>query len=185
MQPLDVGIAVLVVHGLLVAFDAVYHRAWCARLTQQPWAARELELHSGRAALHALIFAGLAWFEWQGAALAMLALLAAAEFALSLAGSAAAERTREVPATERIFHTVLGISTGAWIGFVFHTGIVHWWPRPTAFAATGYGLVSWLLTAYAAAAAVAAVRDALAAQRLARQARYLPPRRRPVLAGGE
>jgi hypothetical protein len=175
MQPIDVGIAILLLHGLLGGFDTLYNHEWDARLPQRAGAALELKLHAARSAIYAVLFAGLAWFEWHGALLAVLAALVLAEFALTLVDSVVEDRTREVAATERVVHMMLGATTGAWAGFVFFTGFADWWPRPTALARTGYGWVSWLLTFYAVATAVSATRDALAAQRLERQARFRPP----------
>jgi hypothetical protein len=63
MQPIDVGIAMLVLHGLLGGFDTLYNHEWDARLPLKLYAARELTLHAGRSAIYGLVFAGLAWFE--------------------------------------------------------------------------------------------------------------------------
>ena len=174
MQPVDIGIFILVVHGLLGGFDTLYNHEWDARLPYRPNAAHELKLHAGRSALYALIFPGLAWFEWHGAAVALLALLVITEFTISLVDSVVEDDTRRLSATERVVHLILGVTTGAWAGFVFHTAINSWWSQPTGFSATGYGRVSWLLTAFGAAVAISAVRDALAARRLDREARFLP-----------
>lgn len=171
MQPLDVGIAILLLHGLLGGFDTLYNHEWDARLPLQPYAARELKLHAGRSYIYAVIFAGLAWFEWHGAMVAVLALLALAEFGLTLVDSVVEDRTREVAAAERVVHMILGVTTGAWAGFVFYTGFADWWARPTGLSATGYGWVSGVLTFYAAAVVVSATRDAVAAWHLERQAR--------------
>jgi hypothetical protein len=187
MQPIDVGIAVLVLHGLLGGFDTLYNHEWDARLPQQPSAALELKLHAARSAIYAVIFGGLAWFEWHGALVIVLAALVVAEFTLTLIDSVVEDRTRTVAATERVVHMMLGVSTGAWTGFVFYTGFTEWWRQPTALGPTGYGEVSWLLTFFALAVLISAVRDAAAARHLERQARFLPPHqlaaRRPALAG--
>lgn len=171
MQPIDVGIAILLLHGLLGGFDTLYNHEWHARLPSQPYAARELRLHAGRSAIYVAIFAGLAWFEWHGALLLVLVAMVLAEFGLTLVDSVVEDRTRAVAATERVVHTLLGVTTGAWTGFVFFTGFSDWWPRPAALYRTGYGEVSWLLTFYAAAVAVSATRDAVAARHLDRQVR--------------
>ena len=173
MQPIDAGIAILVLHGLLGGFDTLYNHEWDARLPYQRSAARELKLHAGRSSIYVVIFGGLAWYEWHGAMVLVLALLVLAEFGLTLVDSVVEDRTREVAATERVVHMMLGVTTGAWAGFVFYTGFDDWWSRPTALVSTAYGRVSWLLTFYAVAVAISATRDALAAARLERQA--IPP----------
>lgn len=187
MEPLDAGIALLALHGLLGAFDTLYNHEWDARLPEHPAAARELRLHAGRSALYAAVFAGLAWFEWHGAFVALLAALVACEFWLTLVDSVVEDRTRDVSATERVVHMILGVTTGAWSGFVFYTGFTDWWSRPTALTGTGYGVVSWLLTAYALGAALSSLRDAMTSVRLERLARYRPPTsgsRRPAVVAG-
>ncbi len=185
MQPLDIGIAILVLHGLLGGFDTLYNHEWDARLPQKPYAALELALHAGRSALYVPIFAGLAWFEWHGMLVVVLAALVIGEFTLTLIDSVVEDRTRAVAATERVVHMILGVTTGVWTGFVFFTAAIDWWSQPTAFSATGYGRVSWVLTFFALAVAVSAARDALASRRLGREARFVPPLRteRPALAG--
>ncbi|MGZ9030325.1 MAG: hypothetical protein ACXW2G_03075 [Burkholderiaceae bacterium] len=175
MQPIDAGIAILVLHGLLGGFDTLYSHEWDARLPRKPYAARELKLHAGRSCCYVAIFGGLAWFEWHGAMLLVLALLAVGEFGLTLVDSVVEDRTRDVAATERVVHMMLGVTTGAWAGFVFYTGVNDWWSQPTALAGTAYGFVSWLLTFYAIAVAISATRDAVAAAHLDRQARFLCP----------
>lgn len=175
MQPVDVGIAILLLHGLLGGFDTLYNHEWDARLPLKPYAARELKLHAGRSYIYVVIFAGLAWFEWHGVMVAVLALLVLAEFGLTLVDSVVEDRTREVAAAERVVHMILGVTTGAWAGFVFYTGFTDWWSRPSGLVGTGYGWVSWVLTFYAAAVIVSATRDAVAAWHLERQARVLRP----------
>jgi hypothetical protein len=169
MQPIDAGIAILVLHGLLGGFDTLYNHEWVAQLPRRPQAARELRLHAGRSAAYVLIFGGLAWFEWHGVMVVVLALLVLGEFGLTLVDSVVEDRTREVAATERVVHMVLGVTTGAWAGFVFYTGFSDWWSRPTALVATAYGAISWVLTFFAIAVALSAARDALAAARLDRE----------------
>ncbi len=175
MEPIDVGIAMLVLHGLLGGFDTLYNHEWDARLPLKLYAARELKLHAGRSAIYVLVFAGLAWFEWHGVLVALLALLVLVEFGLTLVDSVVEDRTRDVAATERVVHMILGVTTGAWAGFVFYTGFTDWWPQATALTPTAYGVVSWLLTLYALAVAMSATRDAIAARHLDRQARRVPP----------
>lgn len=183
MQPIDIGLAILLLHGALLIFDSVVNHGWYARLREDPGAAAELNLHSLRAAAYAVIFGGLAWFEWQGAFVVLLATLVVAEFALSLAGAVLADRTREVGLVEHVVHFARGVTTGAWAGFVFFTAFTHWMAAPTAFAPMSYGWVSLALSGYALAAAFTALRDARLAQLLAARAKYLPPAprvRRPV-----
>lgn len=185
MQPIDVGIAILILHGMLGGFDTLYNHEWDARLPQRASAAGELKLHAVRSGLYVPIFIGLAWHEWHGAAVWALLALVVGEFTVSLVDSIVEDRTRRVAATERVVHLILGVTTGAWTGFVFLTAFTDWITQPTGWQPTSYGIVSWLLTAFGLAVAVSAARDAIAARRLDREARFLPPRdrSRPALAG--
>jgi uncharacterized protein len=175
MQPIDVGLTILLLHGALLVFDSVVNHGWHARLREDPRAAPELNLHALRAAAYAVVFGGLAWFEWHGALVVLLATLVVAEFVLSLAGAVLADRTREVGLVERVVHFARGITTGAWAGFVFFTAFAHWMTAATALAPMSYGWVSLALSAYALTAGLIALRDARLAQLLAARAKYLPP----------
>jgi uncharacterized protein len=185
MQPIDIGLAVLLLHGALGVFDSLVNHGWNARLREDPRAAPELKLHALRSAFYAVIFAGLAWFEWHGAFVVLLASLVVSEFALALAGAVLADRTREVGLVEHVVHLVRGVTTGAWAGFVFFTAFAQWMTAPTALAPMFYGWVSLALTTYAAIAGLTALRDARAATAMASRARYLPPaaRNRRIMTG--
>jgi uncharacterized protein len=185
MQPIDIGLAILLLHGALLVFDSVVNHGWHARLRDDPRAAPELNLHALRAAAYTIVFGGLAWFEWHGALVVLLISLVVAEFALSLAGAVLADRTREVDLVERVVHFARGITTGAWAGFVFFTAFTQWMTAPTVLVPMSYGWVSLALSGYALVAAFIALRDARLATRLAARAKYLPPaaRVRPPVPG--
>lgn len=57
----------LIVQGLMGAFDTVWHHELRCALPQQHNAAPELRLHAIRAVLYGVLFGGLAWFAWGGA----------------------------------------------------------------------------------------------------------------------
>ena len=51
--------------AVLGAFDNLWHHELQARLPQRTGARHELLLHALREAIYAVIFAGLAWWQWQ------------------------------------------------------------------------------------------------------------------------
>src|SRR5438270_4409376 len=102
MQPIDAALCILLVHAVLGGFDTVVNHEWREHLPRRPEAAPELALHAMRSLMFAVIFAGCAWLEWQGAwGWAMLGLMAA-EFAVTLVDSVVEDRTRRLSALERV-----------------------------------------------------------------------------------
>lgn len=167
MEPIHVALVLLLVHGALGAFDTFYNHEWVERLPSRPSAATELALHSARSAVFVVTFAGLAWFEWHGAwgwvALGIIAL----EYIVTLCDSVVEDRTRKLSAIERTNHMLLGLNTGLYAAFVGAQVVTRWQHEPTALVATHYPVLSWLLTACAAAIVVWTVRDGRAAWRQA------------------
>src|SRR4051812_17220291 len=66
MTPIEIALCLLLLHGALGAFDTFVNHEWREHLPSRPEAATELALHSGRSWAFALMFTGLAWFEWHG-----------------------------------------------------------------------------------------------------------------------
>lgn len=166
MTTLEAALLVLIVHGLLGAFDTIYCHEWQARLPRQPWAARELRLHAVRSMLYTLIFVGLAWFEWRGLYAWLLISVFVAEYAVTLADSVTEDRTRRLSRAERQVHMILGGTTGAYMALVIFHAAVEWIPAPSRLAMTGHGAVSIILSVFACGVLISALRDAHAARRL-------------------
>ena len=166
MSALDAALVVLILHGALGAVDTIYAHEWQARLPYQPWARRELTLHSQRSFLYALIFIGLAWFEWRGAFAWLLIALFAAEYLVTLVDAVVEDRTRSVSRVERVLHMILGLTTGAYVGLISYYASMEWFGAPTSLHPTQHGILSIVLTIYALAVVLSATRDILAARRL-------------------
>jgi len=170
----------LVTQILLGGFDNLWHHELSERLPGKREARVEVALHSGRELCYALLFAGLAWWEWRGAWAAAVVALLVIEVCVTLADFVVEDRTRRLPTTERVLHTVLAINFGAMLAVLAPT-LLAWARLPNALARVDYGFASWLLTAAAAGAFAWSVRNALAARRhfLAAtwQRRGLKPRR--------
>ena len=166
MTTLDAALLLLIVHGGLGGLDTLYCHEWQARLPIQPWAGRELRLHSIRSLLYALIFAGLAWFEWRGAYALILIALLIAEYVITLADAAEEDRSRRLSRIERQLHMVLAATTGAYMALVIYYATVEWIPAPSSIAPTEHGAVSFILTILAGGVLISGLRDAHAASQL-------------------
>lgn len=166
MSSLDAALFVLVVHGALGGFDTIYCHEWQARLPKQPWAARELRVHSTRSFLYAVIFIGLAWFEWHGVFAWLLLAVFAIEYAVTLIDAVVEDRTRRLSSVERLVHMILGATTGAYIALVAYHASTEWISAPTKLQLTDHGVVSLILSIYGVSTMVSAVRDIWASRQL-------------------
>ncbi len=169
----------LTVQAFLGAFDNLWHHEWQAKLPQRPSARKELALHAVREAIYGTVFMGLAWGRWHGVFAALLALLLALELVVTLADFLEEDRTRQLPAFERVLHTVLTISYGLFLG-LFAPILWAWWQQPTALVFSHHGWVSGLFTLYALGVWAWSVRNGLAVWRLGRLAAH--PTTPPMLA---
>ena len=152
---------------LFGALDNVLHHEITERLPSRPSARRELALHSGREAIYGVLFLLFAWVTPTGlAAIAVLALLAI-EVVITLADFLEEDRTRKLPAFERILHTVLAISYGGFLLLVV-PWLITQAAGPTGFTPVDHGLFSWFFTAAAIGVFAFAVRNAMAVRSLGR-----------------
>lgn len=158
---------VLTLQALLGAFDNLWHHELEAKLPQRVWARRELQLHAAREAIYAILFAGLAWFEWHGLFAGLLALLLVTELFITLADFLEEDRTRRLPPFERLLHTVLTISYGLLLGLLAPQ-LLTWSARPSALQPVQYGALSWMFSLFSLGVGAWAVRNALAVRALGR-----------------
>jgi uncharacterized protein (TIGR01777 family) len=167
--------AILTVQALIGAFDNFWHHELEARLPSHISARYELALHAAREAIYAVLFLGLAWTRWQGVWAWILAALLGVEIVITLADFIEEDLTRRLPKLERVLHTILAVSYGAFVAALAPT-MLQWAGLPSGLIGTGYGWVSLLFTLYAAGVFAWSVRNAIAVVRLSRQARIaLPP----------
>lgn len=130
---------------LLGAIDNFWHHEWIARLPKHPGARRELVLHALRELIYGVVFAGIAWRRWDGLWGAALVALLAIEVVVTLADFVEEDRSRRLPETERVLHTVMAILYGA--------VLAAWTPAlwrslqlPTALVPVDHGAWSVILT---------------------------------------
>ncbi|MFN8947347.1 MAG: TIGR01777 family protein, partial [Alphaproteobacteria bacterium] len=171
---------------LFGALDNILHHEITERLPARPSARRELALHSGREASYGILFLLFAWIEPGGlAAMAVMGLLVM-EVVITLADFLEEDRTRKLPPFERILHTVLAISYGAFL-LLAVPWLVAQAAAPTGFVWVDHGLFSWFLTVASVGVLGFAIRNALAVRALGRMkpaARAAAPSGRSVLVTG-
>lgn len=160
----------LILQFALGAFDTLYHHEIKEQLPYRRGASAELRIHGIRALLYALIAVGLAWFEWRGALAAVVAAFFALEIALTLADFVVEDRTRKLPASERVTHTLLAVNGGAFL-LALGGAAAEWWQQPSALTAADHGWRSTLLSVAALGVAASGLRDLHAARKLAAMAR--------------
>lgn len=173
-----VAFTLITFQALLGGIDNLWHHEITERLPARRAAAGELSLHSLREFLYAFIFLGLAWFQWQGCWVYMIAGVLALEVIVTLADFVVEDRTRHLPAFERVLHTVLAVNYGAVLA-VLAPILIAWSKLPSgvlrasnpfswAFTVFGIGLIAW------------SVRNAVAVLSLRRPPEWV---RNPIASG--
>lgn len=164
---LDLFINLMILQTLMGAFDTLYHHEMLVALPRQANARLELSIHAVRALLYAVVFAGLAWFEWHGLLIIAVIAIVLIEVLLTLWDFVIEDRSRLLPASERITHTLLAINGGA--AFVLLAiNLPDWYQQPSGLVATDYGWRSWFLSAAAVGITLSGLRDGLAAWQVQR-----------------
>ncbi len=159
------ALCVLLVLALMGAFDTIVFHELVARLPQTPAARRELQLHAARDAAYFILFASLAWLEPHGWLVLVLAALLATEIGITLSDFIVEDGTRKLPAGERSMHAIMGITYGIFVALIFPHAL-GWAHEQTGFAATSYGVLTWLLSLFALGVLGSGIRDAIAAHAL-------------------
>src|SRR5262252_3585644 len=185
---MDLLLDLLLVQALMGAFDTLYHHELKAALPRRETAALELKIHAARSFIYGVVFVALAWRVFYGGWLWVLWALLAGEVVLTLVDFLVEDRTRLLPGSERILHTLLAINGGAAF-LLLAMQSAEWIRLPGELLAVDYGWKSWILTLVAAGVAASGVRDALAARALSRlpRGRALDlgsPHLRLLVAGG-
>jgi len=177
--------------AMLGAFDLAFHHELTERLTWRPVASAELKLHAARNALYAVIFAVLAWAEPHGLlAIAFVAVLAV-EIVITLSDFVIEDRTRLLPASERVLHTLLAVSYGVFLA-LFAPLLANWMAEPTGLLLVERGAWSAVMTVFAAGVGMWAFRDMRRSKALTRARRlaaqlvspYLDCPHRVLVTGG-
>lgn len=158
---------VLMLLGLLGAFDTLYYHEWRLRLPYNPAARKELRLHASRDFVYCIVFGSLAWTTWNGAWILPLGAILLFEVWITLTDFLEEDRTRHLPAGERVMHSLMGIVYGVFLALLFPQA-ASWTKLATGFGSASYGVISWILTVFAAGVLLSGLRDLRASARLAR-----------------
>lgn len=163
------ALQLMAAQGCLGAFDTLYHHELTEALPQKASARLELSIHAIRALLYSVLFAGLAAWEWHGAWAWVLVIVFGVEIVLTLWDFVVEDRTRLLPATERVTHTVLAINGGAFITLLALNS-ADWASQPTALVWQPYGYLSVFLALCGLGVGLSGLRDGYAAWQLGRRA---------------
>lgn len=157
----------LLLLGSLGAFDTLYYHEWRLRLASSPAAVSELRLHSVRDFAYTIVFGTLAWTTWNGLWVWPLAAILLFEVWATLADFLEEDRTRKLPAGERVMHAIMGIVYGVFLAQLYPHA-ASWAKLDSAFGAADYGAISWILTLFAVGVFTSGLRDLAASRKLAR-----------------
>lgn len=149
---------------LMGAFDTFYHHELTQRLAWRPEQATELRLHGFRNVAYAAMFLALGWTRPQGLWATALIVLMAGELLITLWDFAEEDRSRHLPATERITHTLLTLNYGVILALLLPV-LARWATAPTALPQAEYGLMSWFCLVAAIGVLIFGLRDLAAARR--------------------
>jgi uncharacterized protein (TIGR01777 family) len=165
------ALILMAIQGCLGGFDTLFHHELTEALAQRDTARRELGIHAVRAMIYGVLFVGLAGWAWHGALAVLLLALFAIEIVLTLWDFVTEDRTRLLPATERVTHTVLAMNGGAFVALLALTAVT-WWSLPTALVWQPHGLLSGFLALCGVGVFLSGVRDAFAARSIGRRVEH-------------
>jgi uncharacterized protein (TIGR01777 family) len=149
------------------AFDTFYHHEMTERLAWRPSQRHELQLHSIRNTLYALLFLTLGWSEVHGFWAMIVIAVLVVEVLVTLLDFVEEDLSRKLPASERVNHTLLALNYGAILVLLLPI-LIEWAGRPTGIQYAFYGFWSILAAVAAVGAGVGGARDLAASRRLAR-----------------
>ncbi len=138
----------MIIQGCLGAFDTLYHHEFTERLPWKPQAAQELWIHGVRNFFYAVIFASLGWGAWGGWLAYLFAAMLLGEIGLTLWDFVIEDRTRKLPASERITHTILAINYGIILALLAPE-LMRWSTLSAGFHIESHVTWSWLMTFFA------------------------------------
>jgi hypothetical protein len=129
----------LSIQGLIGAYDSIYHHDFKEKLSLKPTAKNELKIHSIRSMLYSILFLSFGWTQWHGWLALVFAAILVIELMLTLWDFVEEDRSRVLPATERITHTLLALNFGAIIA-LFSPELLRWQDLPTGLHLIDHGI---------------------------------------------
>ncbi len=162
------ALQLMAVQGCLGAFDTLYHHELTEALPGRASARLELSIHAVRALIYAALFIGLSCWQFHGMWALLLLFVFVVEIVLTLWDFVVEDRTRLLPATERVTHTVLAMNGGAFITLLA-LNTPQWYGQPSALVFDWHGPLSVFLALCGVGVGLSGMRDGFAALALARQ----------------
>lgn len=159
--------ALITIQMAFGAADTLIHHEMTERLAWRQSQKNELRLHGVRNFFYSVIFLLIGWTAPKGAIAMALIIVLAVEIFITLWDFVEEDRSRRLPATERVLHTLLALNYGAILALAAPI-FWAWAKEPTALPFVYYGALSWLCLIAAAGTAAFGLRDLTAADRLQR-----------------
>jgi uncharacterized protein (TIGR01777 family) len=169
----------ITIQAVLGALDNLWHHEITERLPAKRAAATELSLHAAREFLYAFVFLALAWWEWRGEWAYLVAAVLVAEIIITVTDFVVEDRTRRLPAFERVLHTILALNYGVALAVLVPI-LIAWGREPTQLVFVNYGAFSTLLTIFSVGVFAWSVRNTLAVLHHRRPQEWV---RNPIVAG--
>lgn len=160
-----IALQLMAAQGLLGAFDTLYHHEITEALPNRTSARKELWIHALRATLYSILFIGLSAWAWHGLWAIVLIIIFSIEIILTLWDFVTEDKTRLLPATERVTHTILAINGGAFIALLALL-TPDWLAQPTEFSWQPQGWLSVWLALCGVGVGLSGLRDGFAAAKL-------------------
>jgi hypothetical protein len=151
----------LIFHGLIGGADVIFNHELAEHLPHRNKARIEEGLHSLRELIFALLFGGLAWFEWHGVFAWCIAALLVAELLVSWIDTLLEDRVRRLSPLERSLHLLLFINFGAYTALLAPV-LIEWQSLANGLHLVHHGFLTWVLSVLSALALAWSIRDAFA-----------------------
>jgi len=148
----------VIVQALLGAFDGIYHHEFTEKLALNQQAKSEMLLHAIRSALYSIVFMSLAGIEWHGLTASILILILIIELLITLSDFVIEDKTRDLPASERITHTLLTLNYGAILA-LWLPQIISWSHLDSAWVIVNHGGYSIVFALFALGVAIMSIRE--------------------------
>ncbi|MCZ4281290.1 TIGR01777 family oxidoreductase [Kiloniella laminariae] len=162
---MELVLGLLVIQGLLGAFDNLWHHEITEALPSKPGARKELMLHSAREFIYAALFVMLGWASWHGFLAFFVMFLLLVEVGITLWDFIEEDLTRKLPPLERVLHTVLAMNYGA-VLILLLPQLWQWGLENSKIVPVDYGWISWVMSLYAIGVLLWGIRDLMAVIRL-------------------
>jgi len=144
--------------ALLGAFDGIFHHEITEKLCSNVRARSELLLHSLRSGIYALVFVSLAGLEWHGFLAYGFLLLLVVELTITLIDFVIEDRIRDLPASERITHTILTLNYGAILALLVPI-VYSWSQQDTGWFQVNHGLFTGVFILFAIGVSLMSLRE--------------------------